>query len=1006
MTRLRYQNSVATVASSDADDSVESDSAERSEDFESGDYDEDDAARGCGCSCSEVSGFKTTFADVHAAERDLIDALYGKRSHALGPGKRERFALAFSGGGVRAAAFQAGILWRLACEDRLQDVEYLTAVSGGGYIASAFASHLSAAYKEDGGPQSAGDVKAWYQKVVARTIDRCRNNAGNFVRDPQGNAWSWPKDGSGVLPRIFDLPVLLSVLAYTLCISPLLYVVLFVVPAMEVIEVFWGPLMRSTFCAKALHIPTPVLMSGDGWFGSFFVSWPYTLDFAFMRTTTYHPWIAAFFTFLAWIAKWALGLCQVEVPGSRRRRPKYMRAFLFARNSMALLLRCTILLVLGIICIDLVAIWQWYGYIDVDEAAHGMTGAMCCEYVSQPQPHPCFILDSTRFMNDYLGEHTDAHCLRAYGSKTQAVLHHKMRALNTTRAEDVQADMRKYEQQAAQLEERARGLLPVIVSGVFTTLVVAWCLTPVCPGFFLLVASYAGPLLVLCTMFVAVQWRVYAPVTNQRLFRTFAFDPDWWNTMVTWCLAATFVGVPFGIRMRSTWHSYYRRTLRKNYYKGQDSTLRDIQSNPWCPFFLLTGTVNDYKPFTEPRDSVAISEIQFTALHTGSDRTGYIETSPYRTLSRCTALTGAGCLDAISLSMSDKGRYRFWLETLNLSWGSYIFFKERGEPGFSEAIASFFERRFSSHGLLCRIVRQQLRSLRSDLIMMFACIVLNIGFHYFRNADSTESCRAGKSLILLALIVLGLMIACSFFIFLQCCDFLSYSTSLRQLHQVTNYYYIGDRPPSLLYVTDGGVQDCTTILQLLRRKTKLMLLALAGADAEDDLGVLRAMMRYAAEERLASFYDIDDPSRSVAILLDEFKDRSDWTYFELGVRYGGYTDEPLHGRLVIVKHRLPPQMEGEPCELVTEEEVLGIGPSMSNGCDDLCPEDLGGLGCCDCCHRNGCNCGRKFPHLTCTGYLWLTPMLYSSLCRLGFNISGDAVRALSTRRNPTSVGEP
>ena len=54
---------------------------------------------------------------------------------------------------------------------------------------------------------------------------------------------------------------------------------------------------------------------------------------------------------------------------------------------------------------------------------------------------------------------------------------------------------------------------------------------------------------------------------------------------------------------------------------------------------------------------------------------GYCRQLHYRSLSKCTALTGAGGLDALSLSMSDAISMRFWLEMLNLSWGDFIIFK-------------------------------------------------------------------------------------------------------------------------------------------------------------------------------------------------------------------------------------------------------------------------------------------------------------------------------------------
>ena len=42
--------------------------------------------------------------------------------------------LAFSGGGIRSATFNLGVLQRLQELDLLREVDYLSTVSGGGYI--------------------------------------------------------------------------------------------------------------------------------------------------------------------------------------------------------------------------------------------------------------------------------------------------------------------------------------------------------------------------------------------------------------------------------------------------------------------------------------------------------------------------------------------------------------------------------------------------------------------------------------------------------------------------------------------------------------------------------------------------------------------------------------------------------------------------------------------------------------------------------------------------------
>jgi hypothetical protein len=51
--------------------------------------------------------------------------------------KVDLIGLAFSGGGIRSAAFTLGILHALVKRNKLKDVDYLSTVSGGGYIATA-----------------------------------------------------------------------------------------------------------------------------------------------------------------------------------------------------------------------------------------------------------------------------------------------------------------------------------------------------------------------------------------------------------------------------------------------------------------------------------------------------------------------------------------------------------------------------------------------------------------------------------------------------------------------------------------------------------------------------------------------------------------------------------------------------------------------------------------------------------------------------------------------------
>lgn len=58
-------------------------------------------------------------------------------------GADDRVGLAFSGGGIRSATFSLGVVQTLARRSILRDVDYLSTVSGGGYLGSFLSSYLS-----------------------------------------------------------------------------------------------------------------------------------------------------------------------------------------------------------------------------------------------------------------------------------------------------------------------------------------------------------------------------------------------------------------------------------------------------------------------------------------------------------------------------------------------------------------------------------------------------------------------------------------------------------------------------------------------------------------------------------------------------------------------------------------------------------------------------------------------------------------------------------------------
>ncbi|MFN0107004.1 MAG: patatin-like phospholipase family protein [Bryobacteraceae bacterium] len=102
-----------------------------------------------------AGGRKVAFNDVFARELDEVAArreTCGMGPPEPGPPSTEQrlMGLALSGGGIRSASFCLGVIQALAKEDLLQRVDYLSTVSGGGYIGACVSSLLGGATKDGG----------------------------------------------------------------------------------------------------------------------------------------------------------------------------------------------------------------------------------------------------------------------------------------------------------------------------------------------------------------------------------------------------------------------------------------------------------------------------------------------------------------------------------------------------------------------------------------------------------------------------------------------------------------------------------------------------------------------------------------------------------------------------------------------------------------------------------------------------------------------------------------
>ncbi|CAE7949921.1 unnamed protein product, partial [Symbiodinium sp. KB8] len=189
--------------------------------------------------------------------REAADAVRFCKRACLKPARDQApFSIAFSGGGVRAAAFQAGVLWRLAEAGKMQSVEHFVAVSGGAYVASAFASSLTA---ETPKPQDRNEVTSFYLRCTAKTICRMQRNVSYLVRDlRQGKLWQSDDDGSSRVPPILDLPLLAIMGLFSMLINPLTAFAIYLFPFTEGIDLFEGFGMKAAFCVPARELAIPI----------------------------------------------------------------------------------------------------------------------------------------------------------------------------------------------------------------------------------------------------------------------------------------------------------------------------------------------------------------------------------------------------------------------------------------------------------------------------------------------------------------------------------------------------------------------------------------------------------------------------------------------------------------------------------------------------------------------------------------------------------------------------
>ena len=140
--------------------------------------------------------------------------------------------LAFSGGGIRSAAFCSGVLQRLLESD--VEVDYLSCVSGGGYTGTAF---LDWKYREERRRRKEGGVRRdWHKEFF------------DHMRDRTGYVCNWKKPLQGILDTII-VSCLVIVATF---VQPLIIWGSYACPVAFLVDLLFGKYLRSVMDCDAV----------------------------------------------------------------------------------------------------------------------------------------------------------------------------------------------------------------------------------------------------------------------------------------------------------------------------------------------------------------------------------------------------------------------------------------------------------------------------------------------------------------------------------------------------------------------------------------------------------------------------------------------------------------------------------------------------------------------------------------------------------------------------------
>jgi len=908
----------------------------------------------------------------------------------------EPIGVAMSGGGTRAAAFHCGLLWQLSNAGLMKDVMHLSATSGGGYTAAALMTHI---FQLSAEAEEMPSLDMFYKHVTMRTILRMQHNINYLVESTRSRMLRPPRAdvieevGTSLLPRIFDLPLLIGSLLGSIASPPAMLLAHTVWAWVLQFEKYYGSMLRSWWCCP----------DRSSWMSQGEMYWLHR-----------QIWLMAFCAVVAIVLHILMNRRKVQ-----QRSP--MR-YLISRSLWQIMERAVIFFAVVTLTVLFMQTNQAYHWSTAASFGHKasvqttLVRKLCQRYIvgkSVPDsPAEVGPTCADRVHGDQRWYESSLY-LNATWVAANAVMEP---GLVKKPGVPQEIGWNDYEGMFAfprGFGSIANSSLVLLIAGslLIGSTLLKWIFTLVLPAAYLIFIAEVA------------RWRIFGPITAQSLFGTLAYTPDLATTLLRCCLVGAMLTLPIYDVVLKFAHFYYRRAMKTAFFhNGRNVSAAAIATCPYCPNLLLGACLHDYRPLGEESN---FCEFTISSFFLGSSRTGYFFTPSQARLDHLLTVAGAAT-DATLLTTCDVLLVRFLLALLSLRFGDFLRLQPEGETAvrvgqkIQSRAAKILSK--SQRGLDRGKINVDLFKLYISKVhdkhwlvrwmqglmdrMPAACpfivanlLILLTSIRY----EHQGNCGLYDGLLLGAMVVQAAIVVLSFFAFLRPFQWLMRSPMIQQFQMLAFHRYKAANPPPYVYVSDGGLIEVLGIVPLLRRRLKCIVVSDAAEDPALTMRCLRDAASICRREGLCSFFDPRDPRRDLEFVLQDLPNNSSGAWLHLGIRYEVREDDssnvPEIGDLFYVRMRKLPGDRAPVRALLTQEELLSEPQpaAVSSQPGAGLRSDLGGT-CCPPCERAGLCPGRRFPDFSVPNQ-FLGPLQFANLCTLGYELSEPLVRKMQQIRS-------